>query len=127
MVKIMLFTQIIKDNRIFQRCYRSGKFTVCGYVCAYYYPNGLPYNRLGITAGKKLGNAVKRNRVKRIVRAAYRLCETNLPLGYDIVFVGRNNAPDKTSDDIMRFINGRLIDDINKSAEKGAFTKKGKK
>ena len=66
----MLFTTVIKDNKSFQRCYRSGRYAVCGYVCAYFYPNGTPFNRLGITAGKKLGNAVCRNRVKRIVRAA---------------------------------------------------------
>ena len=123
----MLFTQVIKDNKVFQRCYRSGRFAVCGYVCAYFYPNGTPFNRLGITAGKKLGNAVKRNRVKRIIRAAYRSCEKDLPMGYDIVFVGRNDAPERTSCDIERFISERLIGEINKSAEKGAFDKPKKK
>ena len=123
----MLFTQTIKDNKAFQRCYRNGRYAVCGYVCAYFYPNGTPFNRLGITAGKKLGNAVCRNRVKRIVRAAYRLCEKDIPIGYDIVFVGRNDAPERTSAEIESFIQDRLIGEMNKCAEKGVFDKAKKK
>lgn len=123
----MLFTQVIKDNKAFQRCYRSGRFAVCGYVYAYFYPNGTAYNRLGITAGKKLGNAVCRNRVKRIVRAAYRLCESEMPIGYDIVFVGRNDAAERTSAEIESFIRGRLIGEIGKAALNGAFDKAKKK
>ena len=123
----MLFTTVIKDNKSFQRCYRSGRYAVCGYVCAYFYPNGTPFNRLGITAGKKLGNAVCRNRVKRIVRAAYRICETEIPMGYDIVFVGRNDAAMRTSAEMEGFIRKKLISEIDKAAENGAFTRTGKK
>lgn len=123
----MLFTQTIKDNKAFQRCYRSGRYAVCGYVCAYFYPNGTPFNRLGITAGKKLGNAVCRNRVKRIVRAAYRQCEAEMPIGYDIVFVGRNDAAERTSSEIESFIRDRLIGEIDRSAKNGAFDRKNKK
>lgn len=123
----MLFTQVMKDNKIFQKCYRSGRYAVCGYVCAYFYPNGQPFNRLGITAGKKLGNAVCRNRVKRIVRAAYRICEAEMPIGYDIVFVGRNDAPGRTSAEMESFIRSRLIGEINKAALNGAFDKVNKK
>ena len=125
----MLFTQVIKDNKAFQRCYRNGRYAVCGYVCAYFYPNGTPYNRLGITAGKKLGNAVCRNRVKRIVRAAYRLNETQFPMGYDIVFVGRHDAAERTSAEIEGFISRKLIPEMEKAAQNGAFEngkKKGK-
>ena len=123
----MLFTTVIKDNKAFQRCYRSGRYAVCGYVCAYFYPNGTSFNRLGITAGKKLGNAVSRNRVKRIVRAAYRLCETEFPIGYDIVFVGRNDVSARSSAEIESFIRDRLIGEMNKAAANGAFDKSIKK
>lgn len=112
----MLYTTVIKDNKAFNRCYRSGRFAVCGYVCAYFYPNGTAGNRLGITAGKKLGNAVKRVRVKRIIRAAYRLNEESFPIGYDIVFVGRNNAYEKKSTDIENFIKTRLLPEMEKAA-----------
>lgn len=123
----MLFTVILKDNKGFQRCYRSGRYSVCGFVCAYFYPNGSPYNRLGITAGKKLGGAVERNRIKRIIRAAYRLNEEIMPVGYDIVFVGRNDIKDKSSEDIEGFIRNRLVGAIEKAVNEGAFDKALKK
>ena len=122
----LLFTETIKDNKDFQRCYRSGRYAVCGYVCAYFYPNGTPYNRLGITAGKKLGNAVRRNRVKRIIRAAYRECEEMMPMGYDLIFVGRNDAAEKGSEDIRSFITGRLIGEMEKAAASGTFSRRKK-
>ncbi len=114
----MLFTNVLKENKAFQKCYRQGRYVVCGYVCAYFVPNRFPYNRLGITVTKKNGNAVERNRIKRIIRAAYRLNEEKLPIGYDVVFVGRNNIAEKSSVDIERFIKGRLAEEMNKPFEK---------
>lgn len=114
----MLFTTVLKDNKAFQKCYRQGRYVVCGYVCAYFLPNRSPYNRLGITVTKKNGNAVVRNRIKRIIRAAYRLNEEKLPIGYDVVFVGRNDIAEKSSADIERFISGRLANEMNKPFEK---------
>ena len=48
----MLFTTVLKDNKAFLRCYKKGRFCADSFVAAYFYPNGSPYNRLGITAGK---------------------------------------------------------------------------
>ncbi len=110
----MLFTTVLKDNKAFLRCYKKGRFAAEKFIAAYFYPNGSPYNRVGITAGKKQGNAVTRNRIKRIVRAAYRLNEASFPIGYDIVFVGRNDISEKKTQDIERFINKRLIMEMNK-------------
>lgn len=45
--------------------------------------------RLGITAGKKIGTAVSRNRAKRVVTAAFDECAPHIPLGYDCVVVAR--------------------------------------
>ena len=55
-------------------------------------PNGLNVNRLGITVSKKVGNAVKRNRIRRHIFEAYRLNEQKLKVGYDFVFVARCSA-----------------------------------
>ena len=93
----MLFTQKMNQNADFQRLYRSGAFCSLGSALIYVKPNGLPYNRLGITAGKKIGNAVKRNRAKRIIREAYRAAETQLPIGIDVVFVARSSLPEQSA------------------------------
>ncbi|MBR4200229.1 MAG: ribonuclease P protein component [Oscillospiraceae bacterium] len=89
----MLFTQKMNRNTDFQRLYRSGAFCSLGSALLYVRPNNLPYNRLGITAGKKIGNAVRRNRAKRIIRAAYAAAEPMLPIGLDLVVVARSTLP----------------------------------
>ena len=122
----MLFTEIIKDNKIFLRCFRSGKFVSCGFLTVYFIPNKLPVSRFGISVGKKQGGAVQRNRIKRIFRAGYRLCETELPIGYDLVFAARNDACEKSSDDVVKFIRGRVIPAINVQ-ENGKSKKNTKK
>lgn len=109
----MLFTDILKDNKVFTRCFRKGNFASCEFVTAYFIPNKSPYNRIGISVGKKNGNAVQRNRIKRIIRAAYRLNESKFPIGYDIVFAARNNIAEKKSKDIEDFINRRLLKKMN--------------
>lgn len=116
----MLFTTVLKDNKAFLKCYKKGRFAADKIVAAYFVPNGSPYNRFGITAGKKQGNAVTRNRIKRIVRAAYRQTEAEFPIGYDIVFVGRNDIGEKKTQDIERFIRKRLIKEMNRPVAKGA-------
>ena len=62
------------------------------YFAVYCRRTGRPYSRLGITAGTKLGNAVKRNRVRRRIRELYRTNEDRLSPGYDIVVVARTRA-----------------------------------
>ena len=48
--------------------------------------------RLGITASKKVGNSVKRNKVKRLIREFFRLHKTHFPQGYDVVVVAKKGA-----------------------------------
>ncbi len=88
----MRFTVSMKENRDFRRLYASGKTSVCGLLAVYARKNKLGYNRLGITVGTNLGGAVVRNRVRRRIREAYRLEESSLRTGYDIVVVARMKA-----------------------------------
>ncbi len=52
-------------------------------------PNDLSYSRLGLSVSRKVGNAVKRNRVKRLIRELFRKNKDKFPKGYDIVFIPR--------------------------------------
>lgn len=55
--------------------------------------NGLPHLRLGLSVSRKVGTAVKRNRIKRLVREAYRLNRAELGGGLDVVVVVRPHEP----------------------------------
>lgn len=67
-------------------------------LVVYYLKNKLGYHRIGVTTSKKIGNAVKRNRARRVIKEAFRyLCKENILLsqpnqGYDIVFVARSKT-----------------------------------
>lgn len=88
----MLYTKTINKNKSFLYLYKKGKCIVSKNVVIYVRRNNKPYNMLGITAGKKVGNAVARNRAKRVIRQAYRENEINMPIGIDMIIVARSSA-----------------------------------
>lgn len=116
----MLYTERLKDNKLFLRLYRRGSFTATELFTVYYLPNKQSFNRFGVAVGKKLGSAVKRNRAKRIMREAYRRSELSLPIGYDFVFVARSGIEGKKEGDVERLIRSRVVPDISRRASKEA-------
>ncbi len=120
----MLFTEIMKDNKSFLRCYRRGGYCACPYLCVYYLRNDMPYNRLGVAVSKKQGKAVVRNRIKRVFRAAYRLTETSFPIGYDIVFMARGEGAPAGTNEIAAHLKKRVIPKINGDSLKKVKRKK---
>jgi ribonuclease P protein component len=55
-------------------------------------PNGLEHSRLGLAIGRRVGPAVERNRLKRLIREAFRLEQRVLPRGFDFVVTVRSAA-----------------------------------
>ena len=100
-------TQSLKLNRDFRRVYKGASFAG-GYTVVYARKNRAEYNRLGLTVSKSAGNAVVRNRLKRLMRESYRLMEDGIKTGYDIVIVARNRAADKKMQDIKKDISYSL-------------------
>ena len=113
----MLFTISLTNNKDFLRLYKKGFYVNSKDCVVYYQKTKLPFNRLGITTGKKIGNAVKRNRARRVIRSAYAHSEILFPLGYDIVVVARPSACEVKSDKIENFFKTRVISEINKKAQ----------
>jgi len=58
--------------------------------------------RLGITVTKKTGNAVKRNRIKRLIREFFRLNKALFPAGQDVVVMAKRNMPPLTYQEACR-------------------------
>ncbi|MBR2937861.1 MAG: ribonuclease P protein component [Oscillospiraceae bacterium] len=87
----MKFSCSLKLNHIFRRLYATSGHAN-GYLVFYCRPNRLHTNRVGITASKKLGHAVVRNRVRRRLREIYRLNEELFTPGWDIVVVARSRC-----------------------------------
>ena len=82
----------LNKNKNFKYVYNKGSSMVSSLLVTYVLKNKSDMNRIGITASKKIGNAVNRNRARRIIRAAFRNCKFNLKQGYDIVFVARRKT-----------------------------------
>lgn len=110
----MIFTISLTQNKDFLKLYKTGKYISSAECVVYFKRNGLAYNRLGITTGKKIGNAVCRNRARRVIRAAYQQKELEFPVGYDIVIVARKSACEVKSHVISSFFSKRVIKYITK-------------
>lgn len=116
----MLFTKVLKDSAVFSKIYRKGLRSAGAGAVVYFMPNRRPFNRFGITAGKKIGGAVERNRAKRILRAAYRKNEIELPIGYDIVAVARGDILKLKSTELDSLFL-RLKKEMEKNGEKASY------
>ena len=60
----------------------------------------LPYNKVGISVSKKVGNSVVRSRSKRLISESYRLNREDVKKGYDFVFVARTSINEKKYSDV---------------------------
>ena len=88
----MEFTTTLKKNYEFHRLYHKGKSAVTPFLVVYARGSKRPGMRIGITVSTRLGKAVKRNRVRRRLREIYRLNESRVVPGTELVVVARARA-----------------------------------
>lgn len=100
----------IKLNREFRRCYKKGMCAAVGSIVLYAFKNNRhkDFNRYGLTVSKTIGNAVLRNRAKRLMRVAYRNTEEFQYKGFDFIIVARSRINGKTSDIVTEDFVGAL-------------------
>lgn len=84
--------QHLRKSSDFRRALDSGKALRTPILTLYACPNGLAHSRAGMCVSRKHGNAVQRNRIKRVFREAFRLTQDRVPAGLDLVFLPRREV-----------------------------------
>lgn len=80
----------IKKNSDFQRVFKQGKSTANRQFVIYILKKrGQKNFRIGLSVSKQIGNAVTRNRIKRLVRETFQQLKRDLPVEYDFVIIAR--------------------------------------
>ena len=86
----------------FQKVYSHGKSFACRDMIVYVWHDSEYNGKVGFAAGKKLGCAVVRNKVKRIMREAYRLNKNKISRDCAIILIGRKNLVDAKLDAVEK-------------------------
>jgi ribonuclease P protein component len=105
----------------FERVYRQGRSTANRHLVVYAFPNETTDQpRLGLSVSRKVGGAVERNRVKRVLREAFARAEETLRPGQDIVVVARPPAAELVERDGLAGVEQSLAELLEKGGLRGS-------
>jgi ribonuclease P protein component len=95
----------------FDRAMRDGLRVLDERLTVWALKNDLGRTRLGLTVGRRHGGAVQRNRLKRRLREAFRLCQHELPAGLDLICLPRVGVQARLPDwqDSLRRLAARIV------------------
>ena len=94
----------LRRTEDFARLRQDGKTTQNRYVLMSRMPNGLTHNRYGLVTSGRVGGAVVRNRMRRLLREAIRMLHPQLRSGFDVVLVVRQPFVQQPYDAVCRIV-----------------------
>ncbi len=106
----------LTDRPQYRRCYSRGRRFFTPSFILFVLPTSEAQWRLGIAASKKVGKAVDRNRIKRLVREVFRVNQQRIDLQADIVVVVKKSAPISTLN--FHRVQGELLYVLDKAGRK---------
>ena len=104
----MKSADIIRNQQDFDKLKKYGKSVGSRFVVLIYRKNNLDYTRRAFLASKKVGNAVTRNRARRLMKEAFRQLESIVPTGYDLLFIARSTIIDSKCADVKKSIEAAI-------------------
>jgi ribonuclease P protein component len=107
----------------FERVYRQGRSTANRHLVLYAFPNATSQRpRLGLSVSRKVGGAVERNRVKRMLRESFARVEPTLREGHDVVVVARPSAAELVEREGIEGVETALAELIAKGGLRSAVS-----
>jgi ribonuclease P protein component len=110
----------------FVRVYRAGRSVANRYLVLYYFERsgaeptgGAEGPRVGFSVSKRLGGAVERNSVKRVLREAFRSCSESLRGGMDLVFVARTPIVEVLEAGGLEAVKEKMVEVLSKAPLSG--------
>ena len=100
----------LNENRDFSRIYSRGRAYVSPVLVVYVLRNRHNTVRMGITTSKKIGNAVQRNRARRVVRESFRALLPRIRPGFDLVLVARKRTWAVKMGEVLRELSKKLAE-----------------
>jgi ribonuclease P protein component len=85
----------------FRRAYALRASAASSSLLVYAAPNDRTVTRFGVSVSRKFGESVQRNRIKRLLREAFRLTQHELPKGFDLVLIPRGSG-EATLDELRK-------------------------
>ena len=84
-------TEHLRRPADFRRVYERRRSASDDWLIVYACENELPHLRLGLSVSRKVGQATQRNRLRRLLREAFRLSRQEMPVGFDLVLIPRRS------------------------------------